>query len=216
MSIDVPPQSRAPRGGDAAAAKASLSREAWGEAALEALAVGGLEAVAVEPLARRLGVTKGSFYWHFPSREALLREALALWEKHETVDARAGVEELTDPYERIVRLFKQGNASYKAGRLYLALAASSDDPVVGEVVRRVSSNRLAYLHRCYLDLGMSASEARLWSTFAYATFIGNQQVHRDTPEQFPAGEDFRAYFKLMLKTLIPRPSDGTAPREGDT
>ncbi len=209
MSIDVPPQPRAPRGGDAASAKSSLSREAWGEAALEALAVGGLEAVAVEPLARRLGVTKGSFYWHFPSREALLREALALWEKHETVDARAGVEELTDPYERIVRLFKQGNASYKAGRLYLALAASSDDPVVGAVVQRVSSNRLAYLHRCYLDLGLSEVDARLWSTFAYATFIGNQQVHRDTPEQFPAGEDFRAYFKLLLKTLIPRPAGGT-------
>lgn len=214
MSIDVPPQARAPRG-DAAAAKSSLSREAWGEAALEALAVGGLEAVAVEPLARRLGVTKGSFYWHFPSREALLREALALWEKHETVDARAGVEELTDPYERIVRLFKQGNASYRAGRLYLALAASSDDPVVGEVVRRVSSNRLAYLHRCYLDLGLSDTDARLWSTFAYATFIGNQQVHRDTPEQFPTGEDFRAYFKLMLRTLIPRPISEAAAAAGE-
>ncbi|WP_293367778.1 TetR/AcrR family transcriptional regulator [Nevskia sp.] len=211
MSIDVSPQSPAARGAEAAAAaaaKSSLSREAWGEAALEALALGGLEAVAVEPLARRLGVTKGSFYWHFPSREALLREALALWEKHETVDARAGVDELSDPYERIVRVFKQGNASYKAGRLYLALAAASDDSVVGEVVRRVSSNRLAYLYRCYLDLGLSPIDARLWSTFAYATFIGNQQVHRDTPAQFPAGEDFRAYFKLMLKTLVPRPVGG--------
>lgn len=209
MSIEASPPSRLPRATDAAAAaKSSLSREDWGEAALEALALGGLDAVAVEPLARRLGVTKGSFYWHFPSREALLREALALWEKHETVDARAGVDELTDPYERIVRLFKQGNASYRAGRLYLALAAASDDPAVGEVVRRVSSNRLAYLYTCYLDLGLDPIDARLWSTFAYATFIGNQQVHRDTPEQFPAGEDFRAYFKLMLKTLVPRPVGG--------
>ena len=90
MSIDVPSQSRAPRGAAAAAAaKSSLSREAWGEAALEALAAGGLEAVAVEPLARRLGVTKGSFYWHFPSREALLREALALWEKATALAASA-------------------------------------------------------------------------------------------------------------------------------
>ncbi len=187
------------------AVKSSLSVEAWAEAALEALAAGGLDAVAVEPLARRLGVTKGSFYWHFPSREALLREALALWERHETIDARAGVEEMADPYERIVRLFKQANSSYKAGRLYLALAAASDDPAVGEVVKRVSSNRLNYLNQCYLALGLSELDARLWSTFAYATFIGNQQVHRDTPEQFPVDEDFRAYFKLMLKTLVPRP-----------
>lgn len=206
MSTDVCPLGRQARSGDSAvSAKSNLSREAWGEAALEALASGGLEAVAVEPLARRLGVTKGSFYWHFPSREALLREALALWERRETVDARAGVEELSDPYERIVRLFKQGNASYRAGRLYLALAAASDDPAVGEVVRRVSADRLDYLNRCYRDLGLSETDARLWSTFAYATFIGNQQVHRDTPAQFPKDEEFRAYFKLMLKTLIPRP-----------
>jgi AcrR family transcriptional regulator len=218
MSIDVRPSARSERGGDAAAqaAKSNLSREAWGEAALEALAAGGLDAVAVEPLARRLGVTKGSFYWHFPSREALLREALALWERHETVDARAGVEDIPDPYERIVRLFKQGNASYKAGRLYLSLAAASDDPIVGEVVRRVSSDRLGYLNRCYRDLGLSPTDARLWSTFAYATFIGNQQVHRDTPEEFPKDEEFRAYFKLMLRTLIPRPDALPPLLEPDT
>jgi AcrR family transcriptional regulator len=212
MSNTRPPGARGAGASDAA--KSSLSVEAWAEAALEALAAGGLDAVAVEPLARRLGVTKGSFYWHFPSREALLREALALWEKRETVDARAGVEELSDPYERIVRLFKQGNASYKAGRLYLALAAASDDPAVGEVVKRVSANRLDYLNQCYRALGLSETDARLWSTFAYATFIGNQQVHRDTPSQFPVGEDFRAYFKLMLKTLVPRPGDQPDPEHG--
>jgi len=184
--------------------KANLSVDAWAEAALEALASGGLDAVAVEPLARRLRVTKGSFYWHFATRDALLRAALALWEKRETFDAIEGVEEIANPFDRIVQLFKQANSSHKAGRLYLALAAASDHPAVGEVVRRVSAQRLAYLHKCYLDLGLSEHDAHLWSTFAYATFIGNQQVHRDTPERFPAGADFREYFKLMLKTLIPQ------------
>lgn len=187
------------------APKQNLSAEQWAEAALEALAAGGLEAVAVEPLARKLGVTKGSFYWHFANREALLRAALDLWEKHETSDAVAGLDQEPDPYERIVKLFKRGNASYRAGRLYLALAASSDDPAVGQVVRRVSAQRLEYLERCYRALGLSEHDARLWSTFAYATFIGNQQVHRDTPDRFPANAEFREYFKLMLRTLIPRP-----------
>lgn len=185
------------------ATRQNLSVEAWAEAALDALASGGLDAVAVEPLARRLGVTKGSFYWHFANREALLKAALALWERRETDETIAGVADLQDPYERIVRLFKQANSSHRAGRLYLALAAASDDPAVGEVVQRVSARRLAYLHDCYRALGLSAHDARLWSTFAYATFIGNQQVHRDTPDQFPAGSDFREYFKLMLRMLIP-------------
>ena len=185
-------------------AKQNLSADQWAEAALEAMTSGGLEAVSVEPLARRLGVTKGSFYWHFANRDALVRAALELWERHETTDAIATVRDEPDPYERIVKLFKRANTSHRAGRLYLALAAASDDPAVEAVVQRVSAQRLDYLRQSYQALGLNARDAQLWSTFAYATFIGNQQVHRDAPEQFPSGAEFREYFKLMLRTLIPR------------
>jgi len=191
------------------AGRQSLTAEDWAEAALDAMAAGGLDAVAVEPLARRLNVTKGSFYWHFPNREALLRAALALWERRETLDVVTGLEDEPDPQERIFKVFRRANSSYKAGRLYLALAAASDDPLVGEVVRRASAQRLAYLEECYRALGMSDADAQLWSTFAYATFIGNQQVHRDTPDRFPSGARFREYFKLMIRTLIPGPQDAT-------
>jgi AcrR family transcriptional regulator len=189
---------------DSTAARHSLTARDWAAAALDAMAAGGLDAVAVEPLARRLNVTKGSFYWHFRNREALVKAALALWEQRETVDVVSGLDQEPDPYQRIVNLFKRANASHKAGRLYLALAAASDDVRVNEVVQRVSARRLAYLDKCYRALGMSAGDAPLWATFAYATFIGNQQVHRDTPRSFPAGPHFREYFKLMLRTLIPQ------------
>ena len=53
------------------AQRITLTAANWAEAALDAIAENGIEAVAVEPLARRLGVTKGSFYWHFTHREAL-------------------------------------------------------------------------------------------------------------------------------------------------
>jgi len=189
---------------EAGSSKQPLTAEAWASAALDAMAVGGLDAVAVEPLARRLNVTKGSFYWHFPNREALVKAALELWEQRETVDLVAGLDQEPDPYQRIVNLFKRANSSHKAGRLYLALAAASDDVRVNEVVQRAASRRLAYLEKCYRALGMDANAAPLWATFAYATFIGNQQVHRDTPHTFPAGAEFREYFKLMLRTLIPK------------
>jgi len=181
----------------------NLKAEDWAEAALEALAAGGLEAVAVEPLARRLNVTKGSFYWHFANRDALLGAALDLWEQRETLDVISGLENEPDPQERIFKVFRRANSSHKAGRLYLALAAASDHPRIGEVVRRVSAKRLSYLEACYRALGMGDDDARLWATFAYATFIGNQQVHRDAAERFPSGPRFREYFKLMIRTLIP-------------
>ena len=89
----------------------SLTADDWATAALDAMAAGGLESVAIEPLARQLGVTKGSFYWHFANRDALIRAALERWEREETDDIIARVGDAADPYERIVRVFKSANAS---------------------------------------------------------------------------------------------------------
>ena len=62
----------------------TLSAADWERAALELIAEQGVQALAVEPLARRMGVTKGSFYWHFSGRESLLEKALARWEEHDS------------------------------------------------------------------------------------------------------------------------------------
>jgi AcrR family transcriptional regulator len=190
----------------AAEVRQNLTAAAWAEAALDAIATGGLDAVAVEPLARRLGVTKGSFYWHFANRDALLRAALARWEQAETDDIVARVGPEPDPYARIVKLFKSANASYRAGRLYLAIAAAEDKPIVKAFVRRVSERRMNYLYECYRALGFSEGPARHWARFAYATFMGNLQIGRDTPDLMPAGAEFSEYVKLMIKILIPRPA----------
>src|SRR5690348_17007444 len=56
-----------------------LDAEAWIAAAFDALADGGVDAVRVEPLAKALAITKGSFYWHFADRRALIDAMLAAW-----------------------------------------------------------------------------------------------------------------------------------------
>src|SRR5215469_32898 len=68
-----------------------LTRDDWITAALGAIADGGLAAVGVEPLAVRLGATKGSFYWHFENRDALLEAAVRRWEKETTTDVAAEI-----------------------------------------------------------------------------------------------------------------------------
>lgn len=198
-----------------AESRQSLTAQDWAEAALESLATGGIDAVAVEPLARKLGVTKGSFYWHFDSREALLRAALELWERRETVDVLARVGEEGDPYERIVKVFKQANAGYRSGRLYLAIAAAEDKPLVREFVQRVSERRMDYLCTCYRDLGFSDASARHWARFAYATFMGNLQIRRDTPDAMPSGAQFNEYLRLMITTLIPREPVADPPMQAE-
>lgn len=182
----------------------NLTVQDWAAAALDSLATGGIDAVAVEPLARKLGVTKGSFYWHFANRDALLRAALELWERQETVDVLARIGEEPDPYERIVKIFKQANAGYRSGRLYLAIAAAEDKPMVREFVQRVTESRIDHLHQSYRALGFSERSARHWARFAYATFMGNLQIRRDTPDEMPKGAQFNEYLRLMITTLIPR------------
>ncbi|MEO6605445.1 MAG: helix-turn-helix domain-containing protein, partial [Aeromicrobium sp.] len=81
-------------------------RDAWVEAAMKALAAGGLDAVRVEALAVGLGVTKGGFYWHFADRPALLEEILDTWEKAGTEDIITRVDSLPhDPRPQLQQLF---------------------------------------------------------------------------------------------------------------
>lgn len=60
--------------------KPRLTQTAWIDAGLDALAELGPEALKAEPLARRLGTTKGSFYWHFKDVPDFHRSLLARWE----------------------------------------------------------------------------------------------------------------------------------------
>ena len=76
-------------------------REDWFAQGVRALREGGVEAVRVEPLARSLGVTKGSFYWHFADRPALLEALLALWER-ETAEVVTEAARAATPAQRLV------------------------------------------------------------------------------------------------------------------
>src|SRR5690606_27509036 len=115
------PKAAASAPAESAAAAASkpertgrLSAEDWAQAALELIAEQGVAAVAVEPLARRLGVTKGSFYWHFPSREALLQAALERWETVEQQAVFGTLERVPDPRERLRSLFQMVAHEYQS------------------------------------------------------------------------------------------------------
>jgi AcrR family transcriptional regulator len=111
----------------AAGTRSRLNRQAWSQAALEAIATGGLAAVAVVPLAKQLGATKGSFYWHFPNREALITAALADWEQSHTAAVIAEIEAVSDdplrqPSE--TRHFEKGRFDiYRVGPATLGRAA---------------------------------------------------------------------------------------------
>ena len=78
-----------------------LSPDDWARAALGAIARGGVGAVAVETVAAELGATKGSFYWHFKNRDALIQAALDRWEHVGTEAVIGELEREPDPVRRL-------------------------------------------------------------------------------------------------------------------
>jgi len=186
----------------------SLTAADWTEAALAALARGGLTAVAVEPLAKELGATKGSFYWHFADRNELLEAALVLWEKRDTDRVIGTIGRADDVVTRLRNLLHLAFASASigstgpAGTVELALQASASHPLVATTLRRVTKRRLAYLTQLYTELGLSPARARDRGLLAYTAFLGHAQVAHATPELLPRGRAFSTHVDRVVDALM--------------
>jgi AcrR family transcriptional regulator len=171
--------------------------------ALAVMADGGLAAVAVEPLAERLGTTKGSFYWHFSNRDALLTAALERWEQVYTTAIQAEVSALADgPTPQLRLLFKLVTLVDEQDRVGLALLASADHPAVAPVLERVTKVRLDYTARLFGRLGFTRTEARRRALLAYSAYLGHVQLSRATPQLLPRRHSAQsAYLDHVLHAL---------------
>src|ERR1700730_11114455 len=138
----------------------SLSAGDWIDAAMEAIVAGGVASVAVEPLAGQLGTTKGSFYHHFPNRDALIIATLEEWERSQTEAVIERVELIQDPGERLRAVLAAAFADRPGGLRDAALFASATHPLVKPTVRRVTDRRLRYFTERYVQLGFSRPRAR--------------------------------------------------------
>lgn len=151
------------------------TREDWTRAALNALAEGGVSAVAVDRLTTAVGATRGSFYHHFKDRDELVTAALALWEREYTTDLIPEAEAVADPRERLRSLFAHVYEP-PAHPIELALAKAADDPLVAPVFARVSAARLALLRSIFLELGHAPDEADARAWLAWAFYVGHHQL----------------------------------------
>lgn len=178
-----------------------LGANDWCMAALAVIGELGVDQVTVEGLARDLGVTKGSFYWHFADRAALLAAALDLWERSATVaiiDRLAGIADRREP---LLALFAASFADTDNGPLDAALVVRVDDPVVGPVVRRVTEQRIAFLVTLLRDVGLSPATARRRARQAYSTYVGHFHVRRALPEDRDLDGPSAAYLRELVTTL---------------
>ncbi len=157
-----------------AAQKPQLGREIWIAAARAALIAGGVASVKVEPLASQLGVTTGSFYWHFRNRDELLEAVLDDWETTNSAalfkaaagggDAMAQLDAIADIWINETQYCPDYDS---AVRDWARISAA-----VEERVRAVDGRRIALLKGVFLKLGLPDREAFVRARITYFHQVG--------------------------------------------
>ena len=177
----------------------TLTRADWAVAGLAALVEGGPDAVAVEPVAARLGATKGSGYWHFADRADLLRAVLELWVQAHTVAIRERVQaDGGSPRARLSHLLGIVSKAAEQSPADMLLVASADPDVRAAVVE-ATQLRVAYVERLIREDGVPGAEARSRAVLAYAAYLGHASLTSAVPGLVP---HHPAYRRRMQETLL--------------
>ncbi len=193
-ALKTPPPKRMrarPRAADASPAdteRAQLTPETWVESATQVLVNEGIDHVRVDVLAQQLGVTRGSFYWHFRDREDLLRRVLAAWRERATEQLTARLESAhTDPRAQIrdvISLPFRGRAAAQAARIELAIRAwARRDDLARAAVDEADASRIAYHVQLFSALGFARSEARSRAFVLYGYEVAESLLHRQGSEE---------------------------------
>lgn len=155
-----------------------LDRQAWVRAALKLLRTESIENVRVEPLAKELGVTKGSFYWHFKDRDDLLQEILDTWRKRATSDVIERLEKRFDnPGEAIRQVLTMSFApeyAWEDGLIELAIRDwARRDRGVRRVLEEVDEQRLRFNTRLFKKMGLDDDLAAARGFLVYSFNYGD-------------------------------------------
>ena len=173
--------------------RSTLSAGDWEQQALVLIAEKGIRAVAVELLARRMGVTKGSFYWHFQNRESLLEQSLIRWEKHDEVNLQTSLGAIEDPRER----------EKLTHNVYSSLCMASDHPQVEPLLERVAERRMRHIEKAFAEIGFDPQEASHRARLTYSAYLGFLQLQKQHQTPSLSSEEFEAYMTHVIATLIP-------------
>jgi AcrR family transcriptional regulator len=155
----------------------------WLRAGLEALRKGGVAAVRVERLAADVGVTKGSFYWHFRDRGALLDALLEFWSREMTDAEFERIQTLRAGLAARLVALAEDVLEKGMGRYDPAIRAwARNDRKVAAAVAQVDRRRVRALTGFFEEGGFGAAEARTRARLFYTFLLGEPQVRAPARE----------------------------------
>jgi AcrR family transcriptional regulator len=198
--------------------RAQLDRSGWIDGAIEALADEGLSGMRVEALAKRFGVTKGSFYWHFKDRQDLFDAMLQTWKdgRIRDIDKQrampAGNE--SEQLQQIIEIYS-ANRNRKGISIELAVRDwARRDPQASAVVEEVDTYRLESACKLFVATGLSDSEAKSRSLLLYAYVFGQSLMAYDRfdPKIIDIKQWISRYIVVGETARCADTPDSTAPR----
>lgn len=165
----------------ASSERTQLDPARWVDTAIDVLASDGVTGLRVEVLAKRCGVTKGSFYWHFKDRQALLDAVLLRWKEgrirdiEKTTSVSPGQER--DQLHFAIEVY--GAVRNRKG-MAIELAVrdwARHDTHAARIVESVDLYRLDCTRKLFVAAGMSDAEAKSRSLLLYACVFGLSLMH---------------------------------------
>lgn len=157
-----------------------LDRADWVRAARDAFIRGGEARVKIDPLATEMGVTTGSFYWHFKNRQELLADVLADWEATNSAALVNAVRTHEgDPGKQLSALADAWigetsfNPAYNSAMRDWARTSSKVD----KVVRRVDEQRINLILGIFKGFGYEGADALVRARITYFHQVGYYTIH---------------------------------------
>jgi AcrR family transcriptional regulator len=173
------------------ATRTQLGRDEWIAGATELMSDRGIDGLRVEVLAKALGVTKGSFYWHFKDRQDLLAGVLQVWRDGRIRDIEkqtsASPGQERKQLQHLIEVYSAAR-SRKGMAIELALRDwARRDADAARIVEEVDHYRLECTRRLYRACGFDEQEAKARSLMLYAYVFGQSLMIFDRhDEQMPA------------------------------
>ncbi|MEH6548509.1 MAG: TetR/AcrR family transcriptional regulator [Pseudomonadales bacterium] len=154
-----------------------LTREEWLRLALDSLAEQGTGALKVQNLAEALGVTRGSFYWHFTDRAEFISALLNYWHDRYTLPVPDLVAAYKGSGKEKFLCFLRTVFENDLTRFDLPIRSwAMQDPEVEEQVRRTDKFRLEFTKNLFIEMGFSNSQADLRAHSCVSYLIMGRQL----------------------------------------
>jgi AcrR family transcriptional regulator len=148
-----------------------LSAKDWLDEGLRTLANSGFTALKADPMAKAMGVSRGSFYWHFADIGAFHSAILKHWREVAAEQIIANVEAASGHHNPLAVLLRQAFG----GRLALEKAVRSwgaHDPRARSAVQAIDRRRLSYVEGLFRASGLAPDTARARAQIFYWAFLG--------------------------------------------